>query len=196
MKHDERRASGDARNRIGQPMDGGPVISGFSFQFNDRPNVVNDGMFRTRRSSCHQHLGTDDIREERKAATVLGELSLAALLLLAAFFARLATHREGQRSQSPLGNLALALETGPVLAPVQTNERFVDASQRRRSHLEQREIDASLGVGVGVFEVVSHLIGSGAPVANTALNLVLQLVPALGQHLSQVCIPGRGFSHV
>jgi hypothetical protein len=52
-------------------------------------------------------------------------------------------------AQSPL-----AVDTGPVFAGGEPGERDVDAGQRFRPHLDQRELDVALDVGVGQIDVI------------------------------------------
>ena len=102
--------------------------------------------------------------------------------LLASLFARLAPHRERQRSQSSFSNVAVALGTGPILARVELAERVGNAGQRFRPHLKERECQILLNVGLRVFEVVTPLRRSGgAAVTDVMLDVVLQLASALDQ---------------
>ena len=96
------------------------------------------------------------------------------LSLLASFLARPAADRERQGPQPSFGNRASAFETGAVLVGVEPNERFIDAGERLRPHLEQGQLDILLNVGVRTFEVITYLLRSvRAPVANATLNVVL-----------------------
>jgi hypothetical protein len=98
-----------------------------------------------------------------------------ALFRLGRLFARLATHRERQRTESSLRDLALAFDTGPVLARVEPAQRLVDAAQRLGLDLEQGDIDVALDIRVGHFEVITHIGEAvGAPVADAILDLIVQ----------------------
>ena len=61
----------------------------------------------------------------------------------------------------------MALGTGPVPPVVQTHERLVDARQRPRPHLDERQLDMALDVRIRVLEMVEHILRPvGAPVAD------------------------------
>ena len=103
--------------------------------------------------------------EQRGAAEALSALPRPLLLLLALPFARLAAHREGERPQSSLRDLALAFDTGSVLALVEQKDRTVDPAQVGRRPVEQG-----------------------------ALDVILNLMPPRAEHLSQADI-SDGVSH-
>ena len=137
--------------------------------------------------------GADGIREEREVAAV----PRVSLLLLASFLARLATHREGQRMEPPLSNLTLAFDAEAIFAGVEPDERLVDAGQSFRPHLEECELDLSLDVGVGVFEVVPHVFRSlVSAIANAILHVIVHRASSLGEHVPQIGVAAGGISHV
>jgi hypothetical protein len=140
---------------------------------------------------------TDRIQEVRQAAGSLRELPRVSSVLLVLLLAGSAPHREGCRPQALVGDVAPALETGPVLAHVEPAKSLVDTSQSLGSHLEQSEPHVSLGVYLGPFEIVVPIIRpAGARVADAALQVVLHLAPVFAEHLPQACISSRGVRHV
>jgi hypothetical protein len=123
-------------------------------------------------------------------------LPMATLSRLGRLFARLATHRERQRAESSLRDLALAFDTGPVLASVEPAQCLVDAAQRLGLHLEQGDVDVALDIRVGHFEVITHVREAiGAPVADAILDLIVQRAPAVAQDLRQDRVPYGGVEH-
>jgi len=97
---------------------------------------------------------------------------------LTLFFAPLAAHRKGQRSESSFRNVAPAGKAGAVLACLVPDQRFADPGQGLCSHLKQGKLD------------VIALIFS--PSTDPILHVVVQLTPSFDQDLSQVFISSRG----
>jgi hypothetical protein len=119
------------------------------------------------------------------------------LRLFATLLARLAADGEGQRAETPFGDLTLAVAAGSVHARVQAPQGFINLSHRLRAHLQQRELETMLDICVGVFEVVADLTRSvGTTVAKPALDVILHGASPVTQHLPQVRLPPRRVSHV
>lgn len=159
---------------------------------------------RERVTDSAKRLGTRASGQYQRAANAVGEAADELTLKgqgirdnVATAVAAGAAHRKRQRAQPPVRDLALALETGAVLAGVEPDERLVETDQRLRPHLEQRQRDVALHVRVGMLDVVSTLAQPvGAPLADASLDLVLQLAAALGEEQLQVCASCGGVSHV
>jgi hypothetical protein len=116
---------------------------------------------------------------------VLGDLAL--------FLAALAAYREWQRPQSSFRNLSSAPKARAVLAGLEADESLVDPGQGLRPHLEQRELDVSLDVGIRRVDVIADVaVWIDSHIANSILDVVLQLTPAFEQDLLQVCTSSRG----
>jgi len=87
-----------------------------------------------------------------------------------------------------------------VDALLETRERIVDLVERFRLHLDEGELDVFLDVGLRTLDRVQDLVELSAPgpfgpdIPHLALHFGMQLVPALIEHLPQLCIsrPGRG----
>src|SRR6476661_222558 len=113
--------------------------------------------------------GTPDVLhvdEERRRAAAGGHLALTLLGNFARLLALLAPHRERQGAQPLLSDFVAALEAIAVVALLQARERVVDLVQRLRLHLDQRELDLVLDVGLGALDGVEHLVLlAGAPAA-------------------------------
>jgi hypothetical protein len=119
------------------------------------------------------------------------------MFLLPPLLARLAAKRERQRSKPAFGDWPLALHTASVLARLEARERGVDASEDFYFHLQQREIDICLDVGVGILELVIDFPQPGrSTAAEATLHLALHLAPAVAKYLPQVCIPSLAIEHV
>ena len=89
-----------------------------------------------------------------------------------------------------------AFEALSVLAGVEPDQRFVDAKQGFRAHLEQGHVEIALNVRVRHLEVVAHFIGPvGASASNASLDVGLNLPPPVAQHLSEVRVPLAGLGH-
>jgi hypothetical protein len=77
-----------------------------------------------------------------------------------------------------------------AIAGVEPIEGDVDFGQCLRSHLEHRELDVALDVGIGHVDRITHVIGLvAAPVAHPTQDVVAHFLLARRQHLSQVRIP-------
>src|SRR5690349_18794887 len=95
-----------------------------------------------------RRLLTGHIEEERRGAAPGGLLPLALFGLLARLLAILAAHREWQRAQPLLGDLFAAFETVSVVAVLEPGERVVHLVQRLGLHLNERELDVLLNIGL------------------------------------------------
>jgi hypothetical protein len=71
-----------------------------------------------------------EIGETRESSTVLRQSTRMTVRLFSVFLAPLAAHGERQGTQPPCGNLALAFDTAPVSACVESSERRIDARER------------------------------------------------------------------
>ena len=81
----------------------------------------------------------------------------------------------------------------PYHSRVEPAQRRVDAGERLRFHLDQREVDAVLKSSVGVIAIVQHLLGAiRAAVAHTRPDLALDRATAFHQNLAQVTIASLG----
>src|SRR5262245_45298742 len=89
------------------------------------------------------------VHEQAGRAAPRGKLTLPLLGDLAGLFAVLAPHREGQRAEPLLGDLLAALEAVAVRALLEPRERVVDLVERFRLHLDEREFQIFLNVGLG-----------------------------------------------
>ena len=105
-----------------------------------------------------------------------------ALVLIALFvprFARRTANGERQRAQPLLRDLDVTLQAQSVLARLDPAEGLVEAAERFRLALEEREVDGILGAHLRVVADVTHLAGSaGAPVAPATLHVLEDLAPA------------------
>ena len=129
-------------------------------------------------------------------AASLFDASRLSVFLFASLFTRLAPCRKRQRSQPRFRDRCRAFNTRPVRARLEPDERGVDAPHRLRPHLEQREIDVSLTVGVGAVDVVATLLRSvRAPVSNAVSNFALQFAPAITEHSFQMSTSSCGVGH-
>jgi hypothetical protein len=141
-------------------------------------------------------LRADHFGEERRPAASLFDASRMSVLIFASFFARLAPCRKRQRSQARFRDSDGAVNAGSVGARLEPDERGVDALHRLRPHLEQREIDVPLTVGVRAVDVVATLLRSvGAPVSNAVSYLALHFAPAIAQHPFQMSTSSCGVGH-
>ena len=94
---------------------------------------------------------------------------------------------KGQRSKSSFANLAVARKAGAVPARPEPDERFADPGQSLRSHLEQRELDFVLDVGVRRVDLIAYVVALiDSPSTDPILHLVLQFTLAFGEHLPKV----------
>src|SRR5678815_6073600 len=114
---------------------------------------------------------------------------LGAVLLrkLTLFFAPLAAHRKGQRSEPSFRNLASAGKAGAVLAGLEPDQRFADPRQGLCSHLDQRNLDVTMDVRIRLVDVIADLMALiGSPSTDAILHVVQQLTPAFDQDLPQI----------
>src|SRR2546423_674396 len=138
------------------------------------------------------------IEEERAGAAALGHLALALLRVLARFLAILAAHREGQRAQTLLRDFLAAVEAVTVVPVLEPRKGVVDFIERLRLHLDERELDVFLNVGLGALDGVEHFVELAAPralfadAAHLALHLSLNLAPTVVEHLLQFDIARLG----
>ena len=117
----------------------------------------------------------------------------AVLRDLASFFAALTPHGEWQGSESLFRDLRSARKARAVPARLDADERFADPGQRLRSHLEQRELDIPLDVGVRPVDVVADVVALlGSPFTDPMLYVFLQFSPAFEEYLLQVCMSSGG----
>jgi len=106
---------------------------------------------------------------------------------LTSFFAPLAAHSEWQRSKSAFANLAFARQARAVPARLEPDERFAYPGQRLRSHMEQRELDFAVHVGVRRVDVIAYVVTLiDARSTDPILHVVVQFTLAFGEHLSKV----------
>jgi len=104
------------------------------------------------------------------------------VLLLTPVFAIAAADREWQGLQPPFGDSVAALEAGSILAGIDADERRVDARQRVRPHLDQRQVHVTPRAGVGVIEVVAGPSRRIDPaVAQASVHVVVYLATARAQ---------------
>ena len=75
-------------------------------------------------------------------------------------------------------------------------QRLVDAGEHLRPHLQQGELEVSLDVGVGLFELVSPLFAPVTAATDAALDLVLDRAAALSQDMFQFGVAEGGVGHV
>ena len=112
---------------------------------------------------------------------------------LTLFFAPLAAHRKGQRSESSFRNVAPAGKAGAVLACLEPDQRFADPGQGLCSHLKQGKLDVTLSVGVRLVDLIATVMALiFSPSTDPILHVVVQLTPSFDQDLSQVFISSRG----
>src|SRR5438034_3423999 len=136
------------------------------------------------------------VEEERRGAAALRQLALALFGDLPGLFTVLAAHGEGERAQPLLGDLFAAVEAVAVVALLEPPQRVVDLVERLRLHLDERELDVLLNVGLGALHGVEHFVELAAPgalsshVAHFALNLGLNLALALLEHPLELAIAG------
>src|SRR5712691_1622779 len=157
---------------------------------------VGEGIGLRHRRSPHWTPGYLHVEEERCGAAALRHLALALFGDLPGLLAVLAAHREGQRAQPLLSDLFAAVEAVAVVALLEPRERVVDLVERLRLHLDEREFDVLLNVGLGALDRVEHFVELAAPsalsphVPHFALVLGLNLPPTLLEHLLEVAIAG------
>src|SRR2546426_9682903 len=164
----------------GDVVSGGPVEEGIGL--------------RHRRSPMDA--GSLHVEEERRGAAALRHLALALFGDLPGLLTVLAAHGEGERAQPLLGDLFAAVEAVAVVALREPRQRVVDLAERLRLHLDQRELDVLLNVGLGALHGIEHFVELAAPgtlsphVAHFALNLGLNLALAPLKHLLELAIAG------
>src|SRR5215470_12681751 len=138
------------------------------------------------------------VEEERRGTTPAGNLPLALFGNFAGLFAVLAAYREWQRTQPLFSDLFATLEAVTVIALLEPRERIVDLVERLGLHLNEREFDVVLDVGLGALDGIEDLVLAAhrrfrADVANLSLNFRLDLAPAVFEHLFQLVITGLRF---
>jgi hypothetical protein len=108
--------------------------------------------------------------------------------LLVPRFARRAANGEWQCTQPLLRDLDVTLQALSVLARFDPAEGLVEAAERFRLALEEREVDGILGAHLRVVADVPHLAASaGAAVALSTLHVLEYLAPAGFQQPPQFC---------
>jgi hypothetical protein len=99
-------------------------------------------------------------------------------------FAPLTAHGKQQRPQTPRRNLLFALDAESVGACVEASERRVDLDERVGMHLQQRQRQMVLAVGLRLLEVVCALLrAAGPPVSDPMVNPVEQALPTFEESL-------------
>src|SRR5690349_19556154 len=102
--------------------------------------------------------------EEQRARAPTGRLlTLTALGVLTRLLAILAADGEGQRAETLLGDFLTAIEAVAVVALLEPMKRVVDLVERFRLHLDQRELEIFLNVGLGALDRVEHFVQLAAP---------------------------------
>jgi hypothetical protein len=114
--------------------------------------------------------------------------ALVLISLLVPRFARRTANGERQRPQPLLRDLDLTLQALSVLSRLDPAEGLVEASERVRLALEEREVDGILGAHLRVVADVTDLAASaGAPIALSTLHVLEYLAPAGFQQPPQFC---------
>jgi hypothetical protein len=137
-------------------------------------------------------LPADHIREKSRALARLNGITGAVLRDLALFFATLTAHGEWQGSESSFRDLGSARKARAVPARLEPDERFADPGQRRRSHLEQHELDVPVDVGVRRVDVIADVVAQLEPFMDPILDVILQFTPAFDEYLPQVGMSSGG----
>jgi hypothetical protein len=143
------------------------------------------------------------VEEQGRRSAALGLESLPLLRNFARFLAVLAAHGKWQRAQAALGNLLAALEAVAERAFLEPAKRFLDLVERFRFHLDERELDIVLNVGLGRLGCIQHtvcrtvrpfrayvsnlLVHLAQDFATTLLEYPLQLRVPIAGHLSARC---------
>src|SRR5437899_6175326 len=159
--------------------------------------VESDGL-RHRRSPESWDAGCLHVHEEGAAAAAGVELTLTLLGVLPGFFAILAADGEGQRPQALLADLLAALEAVPVGALLEAPEGVVDLVQRLGLHLDERELQIFLDVGLSALDRIEDLVELAAPRALLAdaphlhLHFCVVFTAAFAEHLLQFGIARPG----
>src|SRR5262249_5304939 len=88
-----------------------------------------------------------------------------------------------------------AFEAVAVIALLEPRERVVNLVQCLGLHLDERELDVVLDVGLGTLDRIKHLVLAAhrrfsTDVANLALDLRLDFPPTLFEHLFQLVVTG------
>src|SRR5437660_370115 len=146
--------------------------SGFRVDRSWRPPVEGSPVgrqqgLRHRRSPLREEeqrgAGVLHVEEERRSAAPGRELALTLLGSLAGLLAILAANREGQRAEALLGDLLAAFEAVAVVALLEPRQSIVDLVERLGLHLNERELDLLLDVGLRALDRVQHLVHLAAP---------------------------------
>src|SRR5262252_4726555 len=143
-----------------------------------------DGMgLRHRRSPITRTPGVLHVEEQRGRAAPR-RLTLTPFGVFPRFLALLAANREGQRAQTLLCDFFSAIEAVAVVALFEPHERIVDLVERLRLHLDERQLDVFLDIGLRAFDGVEHVaqladFAGRADIAHLALHLGLQFAPTI-----------------
>src|SRR5579862_6039938 len=117
-------------------------------QWQERKSPATGGAFISQTPACLH------IQEQRGGSAALRELPLPLLGGFASRLAVLAPDRERQSAQALLRNFLPALETVSVVTMLEPRQRVVDLGEGLRLHLDQRELDVFLDVGLGALDRV------------------------------------------
>src|SRR5881397_3808778 len=103
------------------------------------------------------------VEKEGRRAAPLGQLPLALFGNLLRFLTILTPNRERQRAESLFGDFLAALEAVPVVAVLEPRQGVVYLVERFRLHLNQRELDIFLDVGLRTLHRIEDLRLLAAP---------------------------------
>src|SRR5262249_15023933 len=122
-----------------------------------------EGMGLRRRRSPRPGRRILHVEEEGRRAATGVLLALPLLRDLTLLLAVLAADGEGKRAQRVSGNLFAALVAVAVIALLEAGERIVHLVERLGLHLDERELELFLDVGLGAFDGIEHLVHLAAP---------------------------------
>src|SRR5215831_4957815 len=145
------------------------------------------------RRSPEQDAGSLHIEEERAGPATGRYLTLALFRVLLGLLAVLAADGKGKCLQTLLCDFLAALEAVAVSALLQSRQRVVDPAERLRLHLDERQLDVFLNIGLRALTRIEDFrklrdLASGPDVAHLVLNLRLKLAPTAQQHLLELVI--------
>jgi hypothetical protein len=111
---------------------------------------------------------------------------LALSVLLVPLLALCTPNGEGECPQPRLWYLDVALQTDAVLSRVDPDQRFVDALERFRLALQERQLDTILDRSVGCLDIVTNFGGpADAPLPLATLHVLADLAPAFCEQLAK-----------